>query len=81
MSDYFERIQQRREEERRYEMDAMYEVWRAGGNTDRIDYERVDRHYENGDNYETAARDELRRQRPAPQEEQQVDHEDERDHP
>lgn len=42
-------------------MDAMYEVWRAGGNTDRIDYDRVSDHHGNGDSYEAAARDELRR--------------------
>ena len=45
-------------------MDAMYEVWRAGGNTDRIDYDRVSNHFANGDSYETAASYELRRQRP-----------------
>jgi len=70
MSDYDERRQQRREEEHRYQMDAMYEVWRAGGNTDRIDYDRVSAHHSNGDSYEAAARDELRRQRPRPSEEE-----------
>lgn len=70
MSDYDERRKQQREEEHRYQMDAMYEVWRAGGNTDRIDYDRVSNHRDNGDSYETAAGDELRRQRPKPQEDE-----------
>ena len=70
MSDYDERRQQRREEEHRYQMDAMYEVWRAGGNPDRIDYDRVSDHHSNGDSYEAAAQDELRRQRPRPSEEE-----------
>lgn len=73
MSEYDERRQRDHEEEHRYQMDAMYEVWRAGGNTDRIDYERVSNHYSNGDTYETAARDELRRQRPKPEEQEQVE--------
>lgn len=67
MSDYDERRQRQRDEEHHYQMDAMYEVWRAGGNTDRIDYDRVSNHHANGDSYESAARDELRRQRPKPQ--------------
>jgi hypothetical protein len=68
---YEQRRDREREEKHTYEMDAMYEVWRAGGNTDRINYERVDDHYSNGDSYETAARDELRRQRPPPPDEQE----------
>ena len=71
MVNMYQKIQERRAEERRYEMDAMYEVWRAGGNIDRIDYERVDEHYQNGDSAEDAARHELRAQRPKPQEQEQ----------
>ncbi len=74
MSDeWTERRERERQAERRYEGDAMYEVWRAGGNTDRIDYDRVREHQHNGDDYETAARDELRRQRPKPQEQEQIE--------
>ena len=62
--DYQERRERERKEERDYEGDAMSEVWRAGGNTDRIDYDRVREHHWNGDDYSEAARDELRHQRP-----------------
>ena len=37
----------RREEERRYEGDVMYDVWRGGGNPDAVDYDRArDAHYD-----------------------------------
>ena len=73
MSEYEERRQRDREESHRYQMDAMYEVWRAGGDTDRIDCDRVSNHRDNGDSYEAAACDELRRQRPKPQDEEQME--------
>lgn len=69
--DYYERIQARRAEERAYESDAAYEVWRSGGDMDRIDPDRVSEHFNNGDDFFAAARDELRHQRPAPREEEQ----------
>jgi len=38
---------QRREEERRYEGDVVYEVWRGGGNSDAVDYDRArDAHHD-----------------------------------
>lgn len=61
----------RREEQREYENDVFYEVWRSGGNPDRINYDRVEDHFYNGDCYETATRHELRMQRPPQQEPEQ----------
>ena len=55
-----------REAERKYEGDVFYDVWRAGGNPDRINMDRVDDHYGAGDDQEAATRDELQHQRPAP---------------
>lgn len=54
--------EQIRKEEREYEGDVVYDVWRRGGNPDRIDVERVQEHYYQGDEHEMAARDELRHQ-------------------
>lgn len=68
MSDYDDRREQRREEQRRYESDVFYEVWRSGGNTDRINPDRVQDRYWNGQDSESAARAELNAQRPKPQE-------------
>ena len=68
MSDYDDRREQRREEQRRYESDVFYEVWRSGGNTDRINPDRVQDRYWNGQDAESAARQELNAQRPKPQE-------------
>lgn len=69
--EYQERRERERKEERDYEGDAMYEIWRSGGNTDRIDYDRVREHHHQGDSYEAAARDELRHQRPKQHEDEQ----------
>lgn len=44
----------------------MYEVWRAGGNPDRINYDRVEEHFYNGDTADSAAAHELCMQRPRP---------------
>jgi hypothetical protein len=60
--------EERREEQRRYESDVFYEVWRSGGNTDRIDPDRVQDRYYNGQDAESAASAELWAQRPKPQE-------------
>lgn len=66
MSDYDERREQRREEQRRYEADVAYEVWRSGGNTDRIDPDRVNQRYWDGQDVSSTVSAELRAQRPKP---------------
>lgn len=60
-----------------YGYDAMYEVWRSGGNPDRVDFDRVREHYYDGDSYEAAARAELRWQRTARPSEETPESEDE----
>ena len=60
--------EERQEEQRQYQNDVFYEVWRSGGNPDRIDYDRVQDRYYNSQDAESAAADELRAQRPKPQE-------------
>lgn len=45
MADTYEK---RREERRAYENDVFYEVWRRGGNPDRIDYDRVEDSFYDG---------------------------------
>lgn len=47
-----------------YDGDVYYEVWRSGGNPDRVDPDRLDDYRWNGVEPETAARRELTRQRP-----------------
>jgi hypothetical protein len=44
-----------------YNSDVSYEVWRAGGNPDRLDYDRLDHYRYNGDSPEEAACSEIRR--------------------
>lgn len=63
---YEERYQRRREEQRQYENDVFYEVWRSGGNPDRINYERVQESYYDGRDAESAAGVEVSRQRKPP---------------
>ena len=53
-----------REERREYEADVAYEVWRNGGDMDRINVDRIEDHFYNRDSCESATRDELRHQRP-----------------
>jgi len=60
--------EERREEQRKYDNDVFYEVWRNGGNPDRIDFDRVQDRYYNGQDVESAASSELQAQRPKPQE-------------
>ncbi len=62
--------EERRREERRYEGDVVYDVWRNGGNPDHVDLDRIQDHFYNGDESTQATRDELRHQRPRPQEEE-----------
>jgi hypothetical protein len=64
-------IKEQREERRRYEADVVYETWRSGGDPDRVNVERTEEHYYNGDSCENAVRDELRHQRPKSQEEEE----------
>ena len=56
--------EEQREERHRYESDVAYEVWRSGGDMDRVDVERVENHYYDGHEYEQAVRDELKHQQP-----------------
>ena len=55
--------EERREERRRYDGDVVYEVWRAGRDCDRINYDRVADHFHAGDDSATAASVEIRAQR------------------
>ena len=57
---------EQREEQRRYEGDVWYDVWRSGGNPDRVDHDRVIDGYYEGRQAEDVARAELRRQSPPP---------------
>lgn len=68
--------EEQREERRRYEADVSYEVWRNGGNPDRINYERVEDAYYNDVPSESTARREIERQRPRPHAEEQQDYPD-----
>lgn len=54
----------RREEEDEYRREVEYEVWRRGGNMDRVDPDRVSDYYDAGIAEDSAAIRELRRQRP-----------------
>lgn len=51
-----------REKQRRYDSDVYYEVWRSGGNSDRINEDRVRDAYYNGLEAESAAAMEIKRQ-------------------
>lgn len=44
--------------------DVIYEVWRSGGDVDRIDYDRVQYNQYDGFEFEQAARVEMRHQKP-----------------
>lgn len=59
--------ERQRDEERRYENDVFYDVWRSGGNPDRIDHDRVSDSRFDGLSSEDAARRELKSQRPPEQ--------------
>jgi len=60
-----ERRQERRQEERNYEADVYYDVWRSGGDPDRVDMERVDESHYQGLEHDEAASVELRHQNKA----------------
>lgn len=53
-----------RDERREYEGDVFYEVWRSGGNVDRVDMDRVEDYRYDGLSAEAAAEREIRRMRP-----------------
>lgn len=57
---------ERREEERAYHNDVCYHIWRNGGNTDAIDYDRVQDSYLQGHDVDDVVRSELRHQHPKP---------------
>ena len=54
-----------REERREYESDVAYEVWRNGGDMDRINIDRIEDHFYNDHGVGYATRDELRHQKDA----------------
>lgn len=62
-----------RDEQRRYEMDVFYEVWRSGGNPDRINDDRVTDSFYEGRDAEAAASRELRAMRPREEEQEQFE--------
>jgi hypothetical protein len=59
--------EEQREERRQYENDVYYEVWRGGGDPDRIDFDRVEDQRQDGAYPEEAASSEIRKQAPRPQ--------------
>lgn len=65
--DYETRRAERREEERRYQADVSYDVWRSGGDPDRVDRERVSDDFRDGVHRDDSASAALRRQRPPQQ--------------
>jgi hypothetical protein len=64
------------EEQRRYEADVFYEVWRSGGNPDRINDDCVSDSFYDGRNADDAARRELNAMRPKPEEPEQCEEEE-----
>ena len=64
---YEERREERREKERRYSGDVVYEVWRAGGNSDHVDREQTNDDMRDGMTSGESATHELHRQRPTPE--------------
>lgn len=64
MSRWDDDYKQREREREEYRADVFYDVWRSGGNPDRIDYDRVSDRFYDGYQAEECARAELRAQRP-----------------
>ena len=60
--------EEEREERRRFEGDVFYEVWRRGGDTDRINYDQLDDCYYDHHEPEVCASRIIQAQRPAPHE-------------
>ena len=67
--------EEQREERRQYERDVEYEVYRSGGDMDRVNRDRVEDAYYDGRSVESQAARELSAQRPQPSfdEEQQYE--------
>lgn len=63
---YEDRRTQRREEERKYQGDVWYEVWRSGGDPDRLSPDRIQDDFYRGLDYIQAASNEMKRQQPKP---------------
>lgn len=59
---YEERQARRDEERRRFYADVAYDVWRSGGNPDRIDHDRVRDAFYDGRTAESYASEVCRRQ-------------------
>lgn len=60
----------KRDERREYEADIIYDVWRFGGNPDRVDYDRMSDAFYERIPAEDFVRSELRRQRPKEREQE-----------
>lgn len=79
---YEERREERRREEDSYRGDVIYEVWRNGGNPDRVDYDRVSDHFRDDRSVESSAREFMPRPRqPEPEQYEEQQEECEHDHP
>jgi len=65
--EYERREKERREERRRFEADAVYEVWRSGGDPDAVDRDRLHDAFYEGASSGEAAQAALARQRRAAQ--------------
>lgn len=52
-----------RKEERDYESDVFYDVWRSGGNPDNIDMDRVNDDYHDGLSHEQSSENHFNRQK------------------
>lgn len=63
------------DERREYQGDVWYEVWRSGGNPDRVNEDRVEDSYYQGMDSMRAAERELKAQRPR-HEEQEPEYEE-----
>jgi hypothetical protein len=60
-------VDRRREEQEQFRGDVIYQVWRSGGNPDRINDDRLSDRYWDGQNADEAASAELRSQHPHPE--------------
>lgn len=67
----------KRDERREYEADVVYDVWRSGGNPDRVDPDRMSDAFYDRIPTDDFVRSELRRQRPVEREQEQFPDEQE----
>ena len=63
MKTYEERREEERKEEREYRGDLIYEVWRRGGNPDRVDGDMADHYRDRGYSPDGAAASIMRQDR------------------